>query len=210
MFGTYSLVSTIHLAIVLQNHYKFWERGDRTIVRAIPESHVRNVVIIGTLRYIQLAVLRYVNEIMYNEGPIAVPAFEYIETALHGRLFTAFPSLPSEYLHVPTRTSLLPLPLRVEGLLTPPTGTPPKGNQITAPNMDRNTTFLDTFSAGSKSIQQLRTVSGQPNDKKGLGTLCLSYHLHGVCFDSCRRNSTHRKLEKVECDNMQAFIDKNI
>ena len=131
-----------------------------------------------------------------------------LETALQGRLFTSFPSLPSEYLRA--HTGPLPLPPVHLVPLTPPAGTPPKGNQITAPMDDRHKPFLDTFAAGTKSIQQLRNLAGQPKEKQGQGTLCLSFHLRGVCFDSCRRNSTHRKLEKVERDNMQAFIDKHI
>ena len=212
--GAYSIVWDVligeyhPLAVVLQQHYKFWERGARTMIRAIPESHIRNVVIIGTLRYIQLAVLRYVNEIMYSDGPIAIPSFDYIETALQGRLFTAFPSLPSEYLRGSHGLPLPPVP--TGPVPSPPTGTPPKGNHITAPNDERHKPFLDMFAAGTKSIQQLRSVVGQPKEKKGEGTLCLSFHLRGVCFDSCRRSSTHRKLEKIEIDNMQAFLQKHV
>jgi hypothetical protein len=102
--GAYSvlwdvLVGQHHpLAIALRQHHLFWTRKLREVINAAPEVKLRNALIVGTLRYIQLAVLRYVNKIMYQtDGIVPVPTFNHIEEAINYRLFQNFPGLPSSY-----------------------------------------------------------------------------------------------------------------
>lgn len=145
----------------------------RTVIKAIPERYLTNVVIVGTLRYIQLAVLRYVNNIMFLEAEeTAVPTFDHIEVAINGRLFRMLPGLPAGYI-VPTIVPPLPLPPPPLGI-PPPHGIPPHtwgstptGNQILAPNHEKNKALMDAFAANSKSIQQLRNLPNPPKEKKG-------------------------------------------
>lgn len=222
--GAYSVVWDVlvgehhPLATTIRVHHRFWVRYVRMVQAAIPEPSLKNVVIVGTLRSMQLSVLRYVNEIMISEhGPVAVPTFRQIEEAIHGRQFQTLPGLPAAY-HQPASartfaSSSLPLPPFVPHTPTPPSdrrqsGT--TGNQIVAPPQDRSQSFIDLFAASDKTIQQLRFVANQPKVKNGTGTLCLSYHLKGLCCDNCRKITTHRKLDKVEHDNMQKFIASNL
>lgn len=222
--GAYSVVWDVlvgehhPLATTIRVHHRFWVRYVRMVQAAIPEPLLKNVVIVGTLRSMQLSVLRYVNEIMISEhGPVAVPTFRQIEEAIHGRQFQTLPGLPAAY-HQPASartfaSSSLPLPPFVPHTPTPPSdrrqsGT--TGNQIVAPPQDRSQSFIDLFAASDKTIQQLRFVANQPKVKNGTGTLCLSYHLKGLCCDNCRKITTHRKLDKVEHDNMQKFIASNL
>lgn len=222
--GAYSvvwdvLVGADHpLATTIRVHHRFWVRYVRMVLAAIPEAHLKNVVIVGTLRSIQLAVLRYVNEIMLTDrGPVVVPTFRQIEEAIHGRQFQTLPSLPAAYQQPATARnttlSSLPLPPVVNQRPIPPnerrqSGT--TGNQVVAPPQDRSQSFIDVFAASDKTIQQLRLAASQPKVKNGTGTLCLSYHLKGICCDNCRKISTHRKLDKTEHDNMQKFISSNL
>jgi hypothetical protein len=224
--GAYSvlwdvLVGPHHpLAITLRQHFKYWNQHVRTILKAIPEKNLRNVVIIGTLRHIQLKVMRYVNIIMFEEVDPIIPDFTHIEDALDGRLFNNFPGLPAQYTQpIPSSSasSILPttfaLPPMVTGTPTPPSTAARERREsipVIAPASDKVKAHLDAFSAGEKSIQELRTVEKQPKTKNGAANLCLSYHLRGACFEACRRSSTHRKLEKAEEDNMKAFISKNL
>lgn len=219
--GAYSVLGDVligpqhPLSVSIRNHHRFWINGIRIVKKAVPESYLRNVVIVGTLRSIQLAVLRYVNNIMYaiNDN-IPVPTFEDIEYAIHGRLFHNFPGLPAAY-HQPK--AKLPLPPPVAHAPTPPGGPSPPGNrpgttgnQVMAPATERVQAFLDSFTASDKSIQQLRTVVKQPKTTSGSGTLCLSYHLRGMCFDSCRKKGTHKPLDPTEATNLRTFISTNL
>ena len=214
--GAYSVIWDILLGIhhplstSLRLHHRFWTKHVKTVLKAIPESHYQNVVIIGTLRYIQLSVLRYVNEVMFTDELIPVPTFDHIESAVHGRLFQMLPALPASYVKA-AKIATLPPPLAY-------TPVPPKslfnsettGNPVTAPSGERIQAFADAFVKAGKTIQQLKMIVTQPKVKKGNGTLCLSYHFRGKCFDSCRRASTHRRLDKVEEENMVAFISNNL
>lgn len=218
--GAYSIVWDIlvgvhhPLAVALRHHHRFWVDTTRKILKAIPEDHLRNVIIIGTLRCIQLEVLEYVNTIMYEDNVVPLPDFDDIEKSLKKRLFHHFPGLPAAYTRPakPPSKSKLPLPPYSPNNPVPPTGRPPVfggGNEVTAPTTERVQTFLDAFETSEKSIQELRNIPRQPRVKNALA-LCLSYHLKGSCFDQCRRAKTHRKLLKEEEDVMQTFITKNL
>jgi hypothetical protein len=212
--GAYSvlwdvLVGEHHpLATALQNHYNFWNTNVRSINTALPDKLLRTVVITGTLRSIQLTVMRYVNDMMYNTyNEVPPPEFNDIVKAVQGRLFQTLPSLPAQYVK-------LALPPQITHTPTPPTTLPnkklpPLSNHVTAPGNERHPPIMERFQNSDKSIQQLRVLPGQPKEKRGSGTLCLSYHLRGSCFDNCRRLSTHRKLDKVEIDNFLAFLEKH-
>jgi hypothetical protein len=212
--GSYSvlwdvLVGEHHpLATALRDHYRFWTTNVRSISTALPDQLLRTVVIVGTLRSIQLTVMQYVNNMMYNAyNETPPPNFEAIVTAIQGRLFQTLPSLPAQYLK-------LLLPPVITQTPTPPTTLPTRKissltNHVTAPGSERHPPIMEKFASCDKSIQQLRVLAGQPKEKRGSGTLCLSYHLRGSCFENCRRSSTHRKLDKTEIDNFHAFLDKH-
>jgi hypothetical protein len=135
-------------------------------------------------------------------------------------MFRNFPGLPNDYKQTATPDAAAPytaLPPPPTSTPTPPAGKPPAslsarttGTLVYAPTDERVQNLHDLFQNGDKSIQVLKTLPGLPKIKKGVGSLCLSYHLRGQCFDSCRRASTHRKLDKVESDNIQAFLAKHI
>lgn len=219
--GAYSIIWDVligvnhPLATSLRAHYYFWRDNVRIVMNALPETHMRNVLIIGVMRHIQLAVLSYVNNIMYTDAHIAAPTFDAIVQAVNGRVFHTLPALPASYQQPLTPAahrqsvdaSTLPPP--VPYAPTPPRSTP-VGKSVIAPVPERVQTFIDAFTASGKTIPILRTISDQPKSTKGGTTLCLSYHLRGLCFDNCGRKPTHRKLDKKEEDNMRTFISHNL
>lgn len=219
--GAYSiiwdvLVGVNHpLATSIRNHYSFWRDNVRVVINALPEAHMRNVLIIGTMRHIQLAVLSYVNTIMYTDAHVAAPTFDTIVQAVTGRVFHTLPALPASYQQpVPPSTyrqsvDASTLPPVVPYTPTPPRSTP-VGKSVIAPVPERIQTFIDAFTSSGKTIPHLRTVTDQPKSTRGGTTLCLSYHLRGICFDNCGRKPTHRKLDKKEEDNMKAFVAQNL
>lgn len=215
--GAYSVVWDIlvgenhPLALAIRAHFFFWSEYTRTVKKAISEAYLLNVVIVGTLRYIQLNVLRYVNEVMYVDHHVPVPSFRHIEDAVHNRIFQTFPTLPAQY-QAPTvsHKNLPPFPPANIQPPTTPNPNAPKGKQMVAPGPERNQGLLDSFSQSGKMVQQLKDLPNQPKAKGTTGNLCLSYHLRGLCYDNCRRSNTHRKLEAGEVGNMQTFLRNNI
>jgi hypothetical protein len=222
--GAYSIVWDVlvgidhPLATAIRDHYFYWQTNVSAIRRAIPDEYLVRPVIIGTLRLIQLAVLRYVHKIMFNDANADVPTFQNIIDNIDNRLFQHFPGLPNEYKRPATAAvaaKYTKLPPPITGTPVPPKGSPPPGlqntirNMVVAPDSEKHPQLKAAFDNGDKSIQVLKTLPNLPKEKKGSGILCLSYHLRGQCFDNCRRASTHRKLDPVEVDNIQAFLDKH-
>jgi hypothetical protein len=198
------------LSIALRHHFKFWKKHGPAVITAIPESFMRNVVIIGTLRFIQLTVMRYVNEIMYaaEDDFIMPPSFDHIVTSIQNRLFQQLPALPASY-HAEPKAA--PMSNRnATPNSTNRLSTTPVGNEVVAPDNEKVTAYLDAFKGSQKTIPQLRNIAKQPKVKNGTTTLCLSYHLRGSCFDNCRRIDTQRKLVKVEEDHLATFIRDNL
>jgi hypothetical protein len=211
--GAYSIIWDVlvgehhPLATSIRDHFHFWHKNVRSVCTAIPQEFLRNTVIIGTLRHMQVTVMDYVHNMMYKDIDTPVPTFKDVVDAVKGRTFQTLPGLPFHY-HRPTPATQLPP--KLEQAPTPPTKrTLPTANHVTAPHSERHPALMEKFQAGDKSIQQLRTLPGLPRDKNGTGILCISYHLRGSCFDNCRRSATHRKLDKVEIDNIHAFLEKH-
>ena len=200
------------LAITLRTHHFFWRTEGQQVRSALPTAAMHKTLIIGTLRFIQLEVMRYVHRIMHVDPQEPPPVLQPIVEAVRQRRFHTLPALPSEYNTIPTTTTLPP----TAGRTIAPTGTPPAFNNpptstpSVAPATDKNQHFISTFLKSGKSIQQLRAITDQPKQRDGIKPLCLSYHFRGRCFDNCRRNDTHRKLDQTETNNMQAFLERHI
>ena len=211
--GAYSviwdvLIGTQHpLSTALLAHYKFWNKNIQSIITAIPEPYMRNVVIVGTLRYIQLNVLRYVNEVMFTENDFIIPpSFDYIETSLHNRLFQQLPALPAAY-HRAVRNVDTSTPAQSQNRITRPTNTSTQvSKEVFAPDQDKILAHIDAFSKSPKTVPQLRNLQNLPKTQNGTSLLCLSYHLRGQCFEQCKKIGTHRKLLKSEAESMAAFV----
>ena len=229
--GAYSIVWDVligpnhPLAISIRTHYQYWNHQARRLERAIPEGRLQNVVIIGTLRHMQLSVLRYVNDVLATEedADFPVPNFELVTSNIDNRIFNYFPALPAEYRQERPATTLPPLVSNPVPPATPPPNVTrpaptnatrparnqPSGNEIEAPEHERNDILMEAFRQHPKNVRALRALTDLPKDKANKTTLCLSYHLRGICFDNCRSASTHRLLGKVEVDRIQAFLTKN-
>ena len=216
--GAYSvlwdvLVGEHHpLALLLRQHHTFWKDRGLLVQPALPTKAMQTTLIIGTLRFIQIAVLGYVQRIMQEDPDEPLPDLTPIVTAVQNRCFQALPALPLEYTHPPATNTLPPVVPRP----TPPPGRPPQfSNAPTstlqiAPVDQRHQPFIATFAQSGKAISNLRALPDQPKQVNGTDTLCLSYHLRGRCYDNCRRIDNHRKLDPKEIANMQAFLTKHL
>ena len=56
-----------------------------------------------------------------------------------------------------------------------------------APLVHQNGDWLAKFAASPKPVSALKELPGRP-------PLCLSYHLHGTCFDNCRDKADRKEM----------------
>ena len=72
-----------------------------------------------------------------------------------------------------------------------------------APKSHQNMEWVTKFAGSAKEIRELKLDATRPK-------ICLSYHLRGTCFESCRENATHRALTASEKTTVQVFLDKTL
>ncbi len=211
--GAYSVIWDVllgdhhPLAVALRLHHKYWMLNIHTIIASIPQPYMRNVVIVGTLRYIQLNVLRYVNRLMFTEENVLLPPiFEHIEASIDNRLYQQLPALPAAY-HATTQaaapSTTTPAANR---FIRPKNSDSPGSPEVFASEHDKVLAHIEAFAKSKVTVPQLRNLPNQPKTKDGLALLCLSWHLRGQCFEACKKIDTHRKLVKPEVDNIANFI----
>jgi hypothetical protein len=86
------------IAINIWSHHRFWDQQKVMVANSLPkEAH--HLVILGTMRYLQLNILRYFSQQMYFDTPVPTPTFFYLETMVLDRSFQVLPPMPAEYYH---------------------------------------------------------------------------------------------------------------
>ena len=73
--------------------------------------------------------------------------------------------------------------------------------RVDAAKSHQNPEWTAKFASSAKEIKDLKLDTNRPK-------ICLSYHLRGTCFESCREHPTHRALTTAEKTATQAFLDK--
>lgn len=204
------------LSEALRNHYFFWRHEAPMVNNSLTDTSALPSVMIGTLRAIQLTTIRYINDQMHTLGDMAPPDFKYIETIINQRSYHTLPHLPAFYFHAPTPS----VPPPVQAVPTPPppavpaaTPTPrTAGAPIAGKNDELNQTWIYSFKASPKSIQDLRALpaSRLPKAADGKCNICLSFHLRGSCFDNCRNKATHRRLNAAEREAVQQLVSTEL
>ena len=95
--------------------------------------------------------------------------------------------------------------LHTQTLITPTatTATARLSVRVDAPKGHQQTDWAAKFAGSAKEIKELKLDATRPK-------VCLSYHLRGTCFESCREHSTHRALTTAEKTSVQTFLDKTL
>jgi hypothetical protein len=214
------LLGTYHpFAVSLRRHFLFWRRQAPMVQNSVYDTTVLNAVMVGTLRSIQLATIKYINEQMYANMPLAPPTFASIEDIIHSRAYHTLPMLPAYYFptpQAPANTSAPMQPSRSPAGATQSASTPAptrtSGVPVVAKPDEVSSTWQEAFKASSKSIQDLRGLPAAkiPKAADGGYNICLSFHLRGSCFDNCRNKQSHRKLNAAERDTMNKLVTSDL
>jgi hypothetical protein len=234
--GAYSVILDVllgvehHLSKRFQKHHRFWVQQTSTIVNAMPHN-AHGHIILGTLRFLQVNLMRYINKEMYtdvgdngddedsNNDVVALPDFAYLENVILNRTFQVLPMMPASYqAQVAAQVhASQPSPIisgNPNALKAPRSSAANsdanKSVQVSAPPNQVVAAWHKRFDKGNKSILTLRTdgAGTLPKSADGQHHLCLSYHVKGTCYNNCRSRSTHRQLNASETTDFQAFVDK--
>jgi hypothetical protein len=220
--GAFSVIIDVLLgvenpvAISLRSHHRFWDLQKSMVANSLPRD-AHHLVILGTLRYLQLNILRFFNQQMYSGLQIPPPIFSYLETMVLDRTFQVLPPMPAEYYHSQQTTTTPPNAMAGGGAAfknadTKGSSEQSRGTQVTAPTTQVVTTWHERFEGNAKSIQTLKNDGGKklPKTANGACQICLSYHLKGSCFTNCRNKLSHRKLDTAETTTFQTFVDAHL
>jgi hypothetical protein len=217
--GAYSVVMDVILGVAaplsirLREHHTFWDSQKSMVCNSMPQQSFRTVIL-GVLRYLQLAVLRYLNTLMYSHQAVALPNIDHLETTIDTRTYQTLPQMPAAFYlssNAPTTK------VAGGGSAAPPSRSPVqedknRGIPVAAPAEDIVPAWAEAYANGRKSLATLRLdgAGKLPLAAKGGHQLCLCYHLKGTCFHNCRNHLTHRKLTAAETTSFQAFVDQHL
>jgi hypothetical protein len=217
--GAYSVVMDVILGVAaplsirLREHHTFWDSQKSMVCNSMPQQSYCSLIL-GVMRYLQLAVLRYLNTLMYSTQAAALPNIDYLETTVDTRTYQTLPQMPAAFYPSSNTT-----PAKVAGGGTPATTTRGpiqedrnRGIPVAAPANEVITAWANAYANAQKSLATLRLdgAGKLPMAAKGGYQLCLCYHLKGTCFHNCRNHSTHRRLNAAETTSFQAFVDQHL
>jgi hypothetical protein len=232
--GAYSVVLDVLLGVEhrlskrFYKHHRFWVQQTSTVVNAMPPN-AHGHIILGTLRFLQVNLMRYINEEMYTDagdqgedgydGVVPLPDFASLESVILNRTFQVLPLMPASYqAQVAAQVQASQSVSNSSGNSNTPkaprqaaaANDTSRSVQVSAPTNHVVTAWHERFDRGSKSILTLRTdgAGSLPKSSDGQHHLCLSYHFKGTCYNNCRSRSTHRQLNAAETTDFQAFVDK--
>ena len=173
------------------------------------------------LRWFQIETLAYFRSL--SMGRTAhTPNFQEITAIIERRAYHLLPPLPRQYLAPaapapPNR----PAGITVEAPSSAgPSARPPGSAALDTrrdpgPRVSNPSGVLEwvaAFNNSNTTIRALRefTPNTHDRDTQAPVPICLSYHLHGSCYENCQRASTHRALSAAERRAMLAFVAQRL
>jgi hypothetical protein len=182
---------------IIQNLVRLTMTGTSTVGNVYPRL----------LREVQVRMNTYYGDLLQNLEP-ECPNYTDIRPLIQTRQFARLAPLPERYL-APAENpasggggggsgtpSNIPATDSNAGLGQPVTNSQPTRRE-----------WMTKFSDCGKTIRALREHA--PRDANG-EEICLSYHLKGTCFSTCRRRASHRVLTGVGKRNFGTFVDQYI
>ena len=188
-----------------------WPLGEAALSTSADNS---TLVLPIILRWFQIKMLAYFRSL--SMGQMAhTPNFQEITAIIEQRAYHLLPPLPHQYLapapaNRPTSTATEG-PSSVGQPPGAPGSTAPDNCHDPGPRID-NPSIVPEWSAAfnnsNTTIWALRefTPSTHDQDTQASVPICLSYHLHGSCYENCQWASMHRALSAAKCRSMSAFI----
>ena len=190
----------------LRNHALFWQQNAPALSSMVGSDQLPGFLM-RIMRTLQLVTVGYINQALQSGAAAALPDYGRIEDAVHHRTWQNLSQLPPRYLEE-RGAPLVAKVATVAPLLTPSgaAGTPPTARlsvRVDAPKSQLHTAWATKFTASAKEIKDLKLDTTRPK-------ICLSYHLRGTCFESCREHPTHRALTTAEKAAVEAFLEKTL
>ena len=201
------LLGTDHgAAMRLRQHADFWRENAITLTNMLERDQLAGFLM-RIMRTLQLITISYINRALEVGTAAALPNYSRIEDAVNDRTWQNLSQLPTRYLDIKPApvatmaTTANTAPASVTSSATAPTASPRLSVRVDAPKNHQHPDWATKFAESAKEIKELKLDATRPK-------VCLSYHLRGTCFESCREHSTHRALTATEKSAVQAFLDK--
>jgi hypothetical protein len=190
----------------LRQHAEFWRENAFTLPNMLERDQLPGFLM-RIMRTLQLITITYINRAMEVGAAAALPDYSRIEDAVNHRTWQNLSQLPTRYLDAratPVVASVVAAPTATT--TTPTTSTTPRTNprasvRVDAPRAQQHADWTTRLDSSKKEIKDLKLDTTRPK-------VCLSYHLRGTCFESCREHGTHRALTATEKTEFSAFLDK--
>ena len=205
------LIGEAHAASArLRDHASFWREYAPALGNMVGPENLAGYLM-RIMRSIQLVTVGYINTALRLGTAAQLPDYGRIEEAVRNRTLHNLSHMPMHYLEeklapvVTKPTSINSAPAQSTST-TPSAPVPPtRGLSVRsdAPKSHQNTEWVTKFAGSAKEIKELKLDANRPK-------ICLSYHLRGTCFESCRESATHRALTASEKTTVQVFLDKNL
>ena len=202
------LIGNDHAAAVrLRHHAAFWQQNAPALASMLERDQLAGFLM-RIMRTIQLITIGYINTALQHGTAAALPDYGRIEEAVRHRTWQNLSQMPPRYMEekapavAAKAASIGPTPSPT-ATTAPTAATPRLSVRADAPKSHQNGDWHTKFTGSAKEIKELKLDASRPK-------ICLSYHLRGTCFESCRENATHRALTVAEKTSVQAFLDKTL
>jgi hypothetical protein len=187
-------------AIRLRDHAAFWRFNAAALINLVRPAELAGLLML-VMQSIQLTTIQYINSALRLGVAAPSPDYGYIEEAFQRRTWQNLSQMPPRYQDTPPAVPKPTPGLPPAGGKTPEAPAAPRlSTRVDAPLAQQVGDWHTKFAASPKMVVALKEVDGRP-------LVCLSYHLRGTCFDSCREKATHCALTAVERKTIQGFLD---
>ena len=204
------LIGNDHAAAVrLRHHAAFWQQNAPALGSMLDREQLPGFLM-RIMRTIQLVTIGYINAALQHGVAAALPDYGRVEEAVRHRTWQNLSQMPPRYLEekAPTaKGTTMPgglaqaSPAQVSSAPVVAAAPPRLSVRADAPKAHQNSEWHAKFTGSAKEIKELKLDAARPK-------ICLSYHLRGTCFESCREHATHRALNVTEKAAVQTFLDK--
>lgn len=191
----------------LRDHAAFWQQNAPALSSMVGQDQLPGFLM-RIMRTLQLITIGYINSALQFGAAAALPDYGRIEDAVRHRTWQNLSQLPPHYLEAKAAPSVAKSMATAapptQGLNAPTATTESRLSvRADAPKAHQHSDWATKFAGSAKEIKELKLDATRPK-------VCLSYHLRGTCFESCREKATHRALTAAEKTAVQSFLDKTL
>ncbi|MGH7974646.1 MAG: hypothetical protein ACREBR_03905 [bacterium] len=166
---------------------------------------------VGILRWIQIRIVHWFNLARHQEN-VPVPNLGKLFELIRYKTWVE-PALPYRYMAPPAKSNESPLVTAPRLATSSKAVAAPKvqtsgtaGSHSMVINESHNPVFTKKFKSTGFKLRDIVTEHGDPPVNTNKVPMCLSYHIRGKCYTSCKRHDTdHRKHTAKEDEDLLAW-----